>query len=309
MRIINKARIAKNFPRLMNLRARVKKYFIPKYFKKVSEIDIAPIFIVGTNRSGGSLISSLIGQHPKIENITKDDGNIKIIDGHTSGFTDSNSFCFWMEDYISSSKYHNGDVEGDSAFLWGHPKYISKNYRDQKCTNSEMLRIANDLQNNRKTEKIPLIKHSLNSLKLCLWKQVFPKAKFIFNYRDYNEFIASNRHKWAGPNWDVSKSKIGLHWYTVNSTVYYDLMHYFPNSFVSIKHNDLYNKSKDQVQVMLNEIFKGLGLSPHNIDLKYINPKYKFVKYLDEIPYNFDLIEQISQYEKSSIIVDNNKGD
>ena len=28
-----------------------------------------------------------------------------------------------------------------------------------------------------------------------------------------------------------------------------------------------------------------------------------------EIPYNFDLIEQISQYEKSSIIVDNNKGD
>ena len=65
-------------------------------------------------------------------------------------------------------------------------------------------------------------------------------------------------------------------------------MHYFPNSFVSVRHNDLYNKSKDQVQVMLNEIFKGLGLSPHNIDLKDINPKYKFVKYLDEIPYNFD---------------------
>jgi len=309
MRILNKVRISKKLPRLMNLRARVKKYFIPKYFKKVSEIDISPIFIVGTNRSGGSLLSSLIGQHPEIENITKDDGTIRIVDGHTIGFSDSGDLWFWMGDHQSYSKYHNGEVGGEGAVLWGHPKYISKNYRDQKCTNSEMLRIANNLQNNRQTDKIPLIMNPINSLRLCLWKQVFPKAKFIFNYRDYNEYIASNRQKWAGPNRDVSKSKIGLHWYTLNSTVYYDLMHYFPNSFVSIKHNDLYNKSKDQVQVMLNEIFKGLGLSPHNLDLKYINPKYKFVKNMDGIPYNFDLIEQISQYEKSSIIVDNNKGD
>ena len=84
-------------------------------------------------------------------------------------------------------------------------------------------------------------------------------------------------------------------------------MHYFPNNFVSVRHNDLYNKSKDQVQVILNETFKGLGLSPQIIDLKYINPKYKFVKYLDNISYNFDFIEQISKYEKSSIVVDNNK--
>ena len=96
-----------------------------------------------------------------------------------------------MGDHLSYSKYHNGDVGGEGAVLWGHPKYISKNYRDQKCTNSEMLRIANDLQNNRQTDKIPLIMNPINSLRLCLWKQVFPNAKFIFSIRHPYDCVLS----------------------------------------------------------------------------------------------------------------------
>ena len=104
MRILNKARISNKIPRLMSLRARVKKYFIPKYFKQISEIDIAPIFIVGTNRSGGSLLSSLIGQHPEIENITKDDGLIRKIDGHSGEFAAPKTPDLILDTKIESEK-------------------------------------------------------------------------------------------------------------------------------------------------------------------------------------------------------------
>ena len=73
------------------------------HYKKVEDIDISPIFILGSNRSGTSLISSILGQHPQLEGIFE--GSTEPLlqvkhDDHTS------AYC--MSHHVWSSMSHSG---------------------------------------------------------------------------------------------------------------------------------------------------------------------------------------------------------
>ena len=45
---------------------------IPVKYRETEDIDLTPIFIVGTNRSGTSMVTSLLSQHPDLEGIFPD---------------------------------------------------------------------------------------------------------------------------------------------------------------------------------------------------------------------------------------------
>ena len=41
----------------------------PEYFSRVEDIDLSPLFVLGGNRSGTSLITAIVAQHSQLEGI------------------------------------------------------------------------------------------------------------------------------------------------------------------------------------------------------------------------------------------------
>ena len=65
---------------------------IPVKYRETEDIDLTPIFIVGTNRSGTSMVTSLLSQHPDLEGIFPDEikPTFKDNTAHTVGYCESN---------------------------------------------------------------------------------------------------------------------------------------------------------------------------------------------------------------------------
>ena len=86
-----------------------------------------PVFIVSSNRSGSSLLSSILRQHPSIRSISEKTLNdeVKKKNDHTIGFSEDTIWKF-LENPLND--HARGKNEG---FLWSHPKYLSEFYREK----------------------------------------------------------------------------------------------------------------------------------------------------------------------------------
>ena len=73
--------------------------------------------------------------------------------------------------------------------LCGHPKHISRYYRDKPVNDREALILANSLKRQTKTNKIPLLNSHPKIFKVGLITKIFPSAKFIFIIRDFQDYI------------------------------------------------------------------------------------------------------------------------
>jgi len=269
-------------------------YRIPKFYKKLSDVKIAPIFIIGTNRSGTSIISSLFSQHPEVEGLFQ--GHLKGTlgkNGHTIGFCESYHIWPFLDD--SESDFNLRINEGG---LWGHPKHISKYYKDDLSYISNPLSLPNAIENHRKTDKTPLIKDQWNMLRIGLIKKIIPNAKFILIYRDYENYIPSCKHKWESGNVRINSPNIGIHWYTLNNTAIFDLNKYALNDHYKISYNDLF-QDEEAVQKLLNDCLSKFQIKPYKFDLSSINSKFQYSRIKNDKKNEnfFSTIENIYHYE------------
>ena|GEM_PF-3687978 len=296
----------KTAPGILNYKNQLKRRLIKPFYKNLNEVkSCRPVFIVGTNRSGSSLLTALISQNPELEGIFADQGDIIMKDGHAFGFLDSAHLWLWMSDMRQGLHKRNG---GDGN-IWGHPKHISNFYKDEFDDNQEKLDALNDIHSRRAyLNKRPLIKDVLFSLRIGLIKEIFPDAKFILNVRDFDEYIKSCTHKWIRSQYsefEIDAPKIAMHWHTLNSIIYFDLMKYYPDDFIVFHHNDLYRKSSDEVTKSINDVFKFLDLPEvEKLDLSLINKKYKFVKDSSDtkefdLTKDFKLVKKLIDFERS----------
>lgn len=276
----------------------------PKYFEKIEDINFSPIFILGGNRSGTSLISSLLSQHQHIEAIFEENNKPFIADNkHVLAYCTSHhvwDFLLKMEKRWSE---HNEGV------LWGHPKNISKYYRDKPNSLKESLLMANSLQFYRKTNNQPLINSHFNMFRIGMIKNIFPRAKFIMIIKNHNELIESCFDKWTKQNIQIEYPKIGMHWYNLNAICIYDLFKYAKKDHCIIDYSELFN-THEKTNAMLNNKLNIIGLSKFNFVLDEISPKFRFSKKNNKLDYKkyFGWIEKIIKDEKiitqSSIIND-----
>ena len=255
---------------------------------------IDPVFLVSTNRSGSSLIASILRQHPKLRSLSEDVANSRIQkkNNHTYGFA---------EDFIWNfldNQTHSHFTGKDEGFLWAHPKNISYFYRDdfflKKALIYEIFKKKSDL--------VPFVKHSFFSLRLKLIKKIFPNSKIIFNIRSYKDFIRSNIHKWSSdPKYskifENSKPDIGLHWFLINSIIIHDLNKYFENQFIIVNHEKFYDEKFNNQEIM-NEITDFLELEKYNFNFENVNKKFKFSKEIDFEYKKLEEIYDIYKYEK-----------
>ena len=146
-----------------------------RYSNYKKNVDLKPIFILGTSRSGTSMIASVIAQHSDVEGIFSSEDNDKLSfnKGHIQAYCGSHHIWgFHFGNNIHTRDYNEG-------ILWGHPKHISKHYRDKINNKIEPKILSNSIQYYRKTNKIPLINSHFNMLRIGLIKSVFPNAKFV----------------------------------------------------------------------------------------------------------------------------------
>ena len=267
---------------------------LPLYFsikKNYYNESKEPVFLISSNRSGSSLIASIIRQHPSLRSLSNEVLEDKISSNktHTLGFAEDYIWQF-LEDYTAD--HFKGKNEG---FLWSHPKYISSIYRDDFYLKKSLIYEIYKI----KSDKIPLVRHSFFSLRLNLIKKIFPKAKIIFNIRSYKDYIKSNVHKWSSDEkfsgWREAFKKdnpdIGLHWYMANSVALYHLKKYFKNQNYIFFHEKLYDPNINN-QKLMNEITDFLEIDGFQFSFHNVDKKYKFNK---EINFEYNKLKDISE--------------
>ena len=268
----------------------------PKYFKRVEDVNISPIFILGSNRSGTSLISTIVAQHPQMEGIfSKPLPVIKKENEHVLSYCSSHHVWDFLDE-ISNDTFWV-----DEGVLWGHPKHISKYYRDRPKSEEEALLLVNALQFFRKTNRIPLINSHFNMFRIGLITKIFPNAKFILIIKDYKDYIRSCSHKWSKQNINIEFPKIGLHWLMLNSCCIYDLKKYASGKYYLLDYSLILHDS-EIVNDMLNEELETIGLEKFDYDLSIVSTKNRYLgdEHITHLQYEdfFGCIDSLLSFER-----------
>jgi hypothetical protein len=267
----------------------------PQYYKKIDNIDFEPIFLLGGNRSGTSLLSSIISQNSEVEGIFEENNKPHIADNkHVLAYCTSHHIWDFL---LKMEKNWHDTNEG---VLWGHPKHISKYYLDKIFNKKKELLIANSIQNYRKTNKKPFINSHFNMFRIGMIKNIFPRAKFILIIKNHNEIIESCFDKWTKQNIQIDYPKIGIHWYNLNAICIYDLFKYAKKDHCIIDYSELFD-TNEKTNSLLNNKLNMIGLSKFNYVLDEINPKYRFSKKNNKLDYKkyFGWVEKVILDEKN----------
>tara|TARA_Y100000590_G_C15743879_1_gene1021288 strand:+ start:3567 stop:4487 length:921 start_codon:yes stop_codon:yes gene_type:complete len=272
-----------------------------KYSNYKNNNNLDPIFILGGSRSGTSMISAIVAQHPDVEGLFNDNASLTFKNKHITSYCISHHIWGF---HFGSNILTRDNNEG---IVWGHPKHISKHYRDKIKNNSEAKILTNSVKSYRKTDKIPLINSHFNMLKIGLIKNIFPKAKFILikrHYKDhlkgwYDKFkILTNRKEVISRNIH-DFPKIGLYWLTLNICALFDLKKYAKNDFVVIDYASLFNE-KEQTKLTLNNSLSKIGLKSFNYDIDFIDKNIAFDggNNMKKISNYFDFVDEVFSFEE-----------
>lgn len=243
-------------------------YNTPQYFTSVDTIDISPVFIIGANRSGTSLVAELFAQHPDMEIMTDDPGKPGLDkSGHIEGYNES----MYVWPHLFPMKEWKNMVDAGDGQLWGHPRNINQFYDNKPASPKNALFMANRLQQLRKTTKFPLLKDILNTLRIGFLCSIFSKARFVLVLRNYQDYANSCGHKWFQSQDHVQD--ITLHWLIINSVALHDLEAFAPGRFAIVTHEDLL-AGEDSATGAMAQSCKELGLPSHDFDLSMIKKKY-----------------------------------
>jgi len=245
--------------------------------------DLAPIFVVGSNRSGASLCTVMLSKHPRIEGIFEGEQTDHLMgqDGHSSNRVGANHL--WG---ILSNPDH--DLSQGENILWGLPSFISKIYVES-VSNTDRKMLINQLLSLRKTGHVPLIMDSLNILRIPLIKQLFPNAKFVLVTRDHRSYIESCSDKWTkdreigvfSPTSYIDHPHIGLHWLLINATGLYDLRKYAEGDYIHIKLENLHGDESTRIEA-INRVFNFLNLEPMEIEDSSFDQSFAHVLSTDD---------------------------
>jgi hypothetical protein len=257
-----------------------------------------PIFILSANRSGSSLLSNILRQHPDLYSLDSKLRNVnyKKINNHNSGFSED---FIWNSLNNMNSDHFNLKGEG---YLWAHPKYLRDFYSEKSIFKSFLKK---EIYKKNVKNKTPVIKNAFFTLKIKLIKTIFPNSKIIYNIRSYKDWIYSGYHKWSKDygfknSFKNNKPDLGLHWLILNTIAIYQLEKYFPNKYKIFYHECLYDNKINNNKLM-NRLLKFLKLKKFNFNFELVDKKFKYSK---KITYNyekFDLIKNLVKFEKKII--------
>jgi hypothetical protein len=264
---------------------------------------LAPIFVIGGNRSGTSVVSSILSQHPGLEGLftgalepSYDDG------GHVQAFC--RSLHVWG-DLIPRGLDWRLRANRELPF-WSLPHYLSGLYRHRARHDRERFRLAWAVARLRKTERPSLINDHFNLFRVGLIMDVFPSARFILTMRSWRDFIGAGLHKWthdrSRTTVSAARPRAGLHWHLANLVARYDLESFAPGRYAVAKLEALH-QGPESARAAFEQILRTLKLSPCEFDLRTLEPFWS--KNRPSAPAgealeerDFELVRQIVGFER-----------
>ena len=261
---------------LLKIRKLYFKGYQKSYINKKHIKEYQPIFIIGANRSGTAVCTKLLEGHPLIQE-THIDKDIKInfetkelIGNHSRGFSESM--------HLFEELNIDGIKKSKENWLWGHPLNISYFYKDKFKENIDISKLISVVEKAELLGKRAIIKDQVNTLRIKLIIDIFPKAKFIYLRRDLKSFMISNTHKWYGSN--VTKdelNKIIIHWTMTNLVGALELEQFASNRFIEINYANITNADNlDLVRKNVMSILDFLDLNRVDLDYSILSNSQKF---------------------------------
>lgn len=233
---------------------------------------LEPVFVIGSNRSGTSVVASLLSQHPLLEGLFE--GATQTVytgAGHSVGFCESMHIWPMLRPDDRRRRADRG------LPYWALPQYVGETYRARARDARECDALAAAVQRWRTTARAPLIKDQFNTLRIGLIVDVFPRARFVLVTRPWRDFIAQGIHKWAtdGSNTRLTPERplAGYYWHLVNLIARYDLRIYAPDRFTEVWLDDLH-AGRERVEQAMQRVFAALGLPPAPLDVSLLEPQW-----------------------------------
>ena len=272
---------------LRHLILKIRKPFFKSYQKlyinKKHGLEYQPIFVIGANRSGTCVCTKLLEGHPLIlethndKDIQIDFNTKKLVGGHSIGFSESMHLLEGLNlDGLNKLK--------DKA-LWGHPQNISYFYKDKYQDNIDISKLISAVEKAELLGKRAIIKDQINTLRIKMLVDIFPKAKFIYIRRDLKSFMTSNAQKWYGSNVTTDElNKIIVHWTMTNLVCALELEQFESNRFIEINYSNITNADNlDLVRKNLMSILDFLDLNQFELDYSILSNSQKFRQKQDDL--------------------------
>ena len=265
---------------------------------------LSPIFVIGGNRSGTSLVSSILSQHPDLEGLFAGARETKFnAAGHAVGYCESRHI--WPHLFPGEAKRRRGR----HLPYWALPQYVGDAYRERTQNSEERDDLLWAVQRLRRTSHQPLIKDQFNILRVGLINDVFPRARFILVSRGWPDFIERGTHKWRhdGMNsvLDPNSPRAGLHWQLLNTIARYDLEAFVPGRYGEIWLDSLH-ESPEAAARSLADAADAVGLAPFEFDLNELisQPEGDVSGDLTDIRSGFDGVKRLVQFEREVLVRD-----
>ena len=180
-----------------------------------------PVFLVGTTRSGTTLLSLILDHHPKINFV----GEFE-----------------WVFDYPGDL---SDDISLDSYYCWLQTNRFFHSHKIQLTENMVFSDLARDFfsqmndvkQNDNEIVGVQLHRHYHRVLEL------WPNAKFIHIVRDGRDVCAS----WMKFGWQGNSWKSGQEWKSLIQQ-WFDLKHQLsPENYIELRFEDLVSDTKGEL--------------------------------------------------------------
>ncbi len=261
---------------ILKIRKPFFKSYQKHYINKKHILEYQPIFVIGANRSGTGVCTKLLEGHPLIletsidKDIQIDFNSKKLVDGHSPGFSESM--------HLLEGLNIDGFNKIKDKALWGHPTNISYFYKDKYQENIDISLLISAVEKAELLGKRAIIKDQINTLRIKMLVDIFPKAKFIYIKRDLKSFMTSNAHKWYGSNVTTDElNKIIVHWTMTNIVCALELEQFESNRFIEIDYSNITNADNlDLVKKNLMSILDFLDLNQVDLDYSILNNSQKF---------------------------------
>ena len=236
---------------------------------------------MGANRSGTSLVSHLISQHPEVQGLYNGNSQpVYLQTGHANAYAES--MHIWQ--YLAPA------FKGIYRVCWAHSRVLKYSYRDGIRNSKEEELLSFDFLRNNPGIKRPLVKNNYNTLRVPLIKQLFPGAVFVFVFRNKDDYVNRSFDKWEKEFglMPSDKAKIINHWLNANLHCISDLERLCKDEYVMININELLSSRDSCMQILDKSIVK-LGLNEFSFDLENV----KFSKNKDESEETARFIEAV----------------
>lgn len=264
---------------------------------------LSPVFLIGGNRSGTSVVTAVLSQHPELEGLFEGGCEPTYLEGdHARGYCES--FHVWR--HLNPSDWRLR-YRRELPF-WSLPQYVSGFYRTRARGPRERFDLAWDVQRLRKTDKQPLIKEHFNMFRIGLIMDVFPRARFVLTIRPWRDFLEMGMHKWfhdgLGTILSASHPRGGLQWHLANLIAHYDLETFAPGRY-AVTWLDALHEGPASARKVFEQALETLSLAPFDFDLSILEPYWTKRREVDRAAaqedHDFHLAKRIVGFEREML--------